>query len=428
MTRSLSDAAESAAPPGLHPLLSQLFAAWDRGGVDWCFLRSPANPGAPESDVDLLVDPAGLETGVTLAKEYGFVRVPGQLLDVHLLTFHRETAAWLWLHCVTELRFGPHQVLSGDPASAVLRRRLPGSPAHLAPDDEFWITLAHCLLDHREIAMRHRRRLATLVPQASTGGTLARGLDELLPPGCTSAGLLRASQQEMWAVMEKLRPALIRAGIRRARPTFPRRAVKLAGRLPARLRGARLRRGIGVALLGPDGAGKSTLADGIERTFVFPVRQMYMGLTGGVLRHVDRLRIPGVVRLGRLAVIWGRYLRARYHMARGRLVVFDRYIYDSDVPTPHRLGPADRLGRWIDGRCCPAPDLIFLLDAPGGVMHQRKAEYDPETLENWRRHFLALRRRVPRIEVIDATRGIDTVRVQVIDRVWRHYSERWTTP
>jgi thymidylate kinase len=180
-----------------------------------------------------------------------------------------------------------------------------------------------------------------------------------------------------------------------------------------------------VALLGPDGAGKSTLANGIEQSFVFPVRQVYMGLTGGMLRHVDRLRIPGVVRVGRLLVIWARYFRAQYHMARGRLVVFDRYIYDAEVPTPHPLGPADRLGRWIDGRACPAPDLILVLDAPGAVMHQRKGEYDPVMLEEWRQRFRSLQRRLPRVELIDTTRDIGAVRAEVVGRLWHCYAVRW---
>ena len=135
-----------------------------------------------------------------------------------------------------------------------------------------------------------------------------------------------------------------------------------------------------MALLGPDGAGKSTLSESLRRSSVFPSRQVYMGLTGGWLRHVDRLRVPGIVRVGRLLVIWGRYLRGQYHVYRGRLVVFDRYVLDAEVPPPYPLGPFGRLARRIDGRSCPPPDLVLILDAPGTVMHQRKGEYTPETL------------------------------------------------
>jgi thymidylate kinase len=126
-----------------------------------------------------------------------------------------------------------------------------------------------------------------------------------------------------------------------------------------------------------------------------------------------------------MAVIWSRYFLARYHVARGRLVVFDRYVYDADVPTPYPLGLAGRVGRWIDGRCCPAPDLVLLLDAPGEVMYRRKPSYTPEMLESWRQHFLRVRQRVSCAEVLDTTRGVDEVRNQATAHVWRQYTRRW---
>jgi thymidylate kinase len=201
--------------------------------------------------------------------------------------------------------------------------------------------------------------------------------------------------------------------------------VSAVGSLPTRLRGWWLRRGVRVALLGPDGAGKSTLAGGLEATVPLPMAQVYMGLTGGWLRRVDKLRIPGVVRVGRLLVIWGRYLRGLALAGAGKLVIFDRYIYDAEVPTPYHLGPAARLARWIDGHACPGPDVTILLDAPGEVMFRRKGEYDGATLEHWRQRFLGVRRRVPHLEVVDTTRSADEVLRDVTARIWRRYAHRW---
>jgi thymidylate kinase len=409
----------------MHPLLERLFASWERGNIRWCFLRVPADLLRPDSDLDLLIDPVDLHRAIALAQEHQFVRLPRTHRDAHLVTYDRDTATWLWLHCVTELALGPYHAVRGDPASAVLQRRTHTLVPRLAPQDEFWVTLAHCVVDRRNFAPRHRRRLGVLAPVVTADTTMARSLGDLLPAGQTADVLLRAAKADEWASVEKLAPDMVRACMRRARPGLPWRVAGAARSVVARLAGARIRRGMSVALLGPDGAGKSTLARGIEHGFPFPVRQVYMGLTGGMLQHADRLRLPGLVRLARLSVLWARYLRAQYHISRGRLVIFDRYIYDAAVPTPHHLGPVGRLSRWLDGHSCPAPDLSVLLDAPGAVMHQRKGEYDPEMLEHWRQRFLSLRRRVPDLVVVDATRGADDVRAEVLHRVWQRYAGRW---
>jgi len=114
-----------------------------------------------------------------------------------------------------------------------------------------------------------------------------------------------------------------------------------------------------------------------------------------------------------------------FNRYRGRLVVFDRYTYDADVPPPYRLTRWGRMARWVDGRSCPAPDLVLILDAPGTVMHQRKGEYTPETLEEWRQRFLGIPRRVPHAVVLDTTRAPEAVRTEAMYQIWRCYAERW---
>jgi thymidylate kinase len=409
----------------IHPLLAQLFAAWNSKGTKWCFLRPPEELQRPTGDLDLLVGAGDLDALIASAKAHGFARLPGDRGGTHLIAYHRETDLWLWLHCVTEVALGPFFVLQAEPADTLMSRRSAGPLPRLAPDDEFWITLAHCLLERRRVAERHRHRLPRLADAATMTNAVAVGLGKLLPSTQTPEALRDAVRRSDWKALESLAPNLVKRCIE-MRPSLLRRIGPFLRRLPGRLYAAQLSRGMGVALLGPDGAGKSTLAAGLEREFIFPVRTVYMGLTGGMLPRIDRLRIPGVVRLGRLLVIWGRYLRAQHHIRRGRLVVFDRYIYDAAVPTPHRLRPSLRLGRWIDGRSCPPPDLVVVLDAPGRIMHERKGAYDAETLEDWRQHFRSLVRRIPGLVIIDTTRGVDAVRAEVTEQVWQWYTKRWS--
>jgi thymidylate kinase len=229
-----------------------------------------------------------------------------------------------------------------------------------------------------------------------------------------------------WEALEGLAPAL--------RANWTRRPPVDSGRRMFRRRWQALtdllslvwwrRRGLSVALLGPDGAGKSTLAQGIKGSSIFPVHLAYMGLTGGALPYADRLLLPGLVQLGRIGILWSRYVRGLYHQVRGRLVVFDRYIYDAMTPHPERLNWYRRATRWIDGHACPGPDLVLVLNAPGETMYERKGEYTPAMLEDWRQHFLALQHWLPQLELVDTTRTAEEVCADVMDRIWRRYAAR----
>ena len=410
----------------LHPVLERLFGRWNEAEVVWALLRVPDDPARPEGDLDILLEQRTAFAAQRIARRLGFVPVPGYRHDLHLLQFHRETGRWLWLHCVTELAFGPYRaVRPGFEKRWLAGRRAAGSISTLAPGDEFWITLLHALLDRGRLGGRAQRRLAATAAEADPESPLGAALQDLLPEGWTPGSLLERARARTWNELDGAALAIREAAERRGRPPLPSRILGRLARDGAALRRVRRARGVSVALLGPDGAGKSTLAQGLQESFVFPVRQIRMGLTSGWLHRVDRLRVPGVVRIGRLLVIWGRYLQAQYHIHRGRLVVFDRYIFDAEVPPPYALSRWGRWARWIDGRACPAPDLVLVLDAPGSVMHTRKGEYTPETLEDWRQRFLGLQHQLRNVEVLDTTLAAEVVRTEAIDRIWRVYAKRW---
>jgi thymidylate kinase len=413
----------------LHPVLEDLFRAFEEAGIRWCLLRLPFDFGAPTGgDVDLLIDPADLDTVRPLLDTCGFVQIPARGRDVHthFLSYHRATGCWIWLDIGTELSFGPHYALRTWAEEGCLARcRRDGTSVVLAPDDAFWVLLLHCLLDKGSVAVRHKARLQELVEKTCVDGPLAQVVEASCPAGWAPKRMMECVVCGDWGALEHLAPALTTTWLRRLRMGPQQMLLRRGVQLIEKLLTLRRHRGVSVALLGPDGAGKSTLATGIQNSFIFPVRLVYMGLTGGLLRHIARLHIPGLVVLCRLLVLWCRYLMAQYHQACGRLVVFDRYIYDAMVPHPERLNWLKRASRWVDGHACPGPDLVLVLNAPGEVMYARKGEYKPEQLEDWRQHFMALRHRLPQLQVIDTTRDADEVRVDVIERLWQRYAGRW---
>jgi len=410
----------------LHPVLAEVFRRWTESSVSWALLRVPENPGAPEGDIDILLAPEASGRARDIAASLGFVPVPGYVPDIHLLRFHRETGRWLWLHCTTRVAFGPYGAVSTEPEGCLAERVVDGPLTRLTPNHEFWATLMHALLDQGRLSDVSRRRIQSTAGAARPEGPLPDALGAVLPAGWTPGRVLARAQESDWPSLIQLVPEMSARALSRGRPPLVARlasaAVSVLRRGPPSFR----RRGLSVAVLGPDGAGKSTLAEGLTREFVFPVTRVYMGLTGGWLRYVDRLRLPGVVRIGRLTVIWSRYLRARYRVLRGDLVVFDRYTYDAAVPPPYPIGRLRRWGRWIDGHSCPPPDLVLVLDAPGTVMHARKGAYTGELLETWRLGFRALANGRAGAVVLDASRPAGEVLGDAVDRIWARYTAQWS--
>jgi thymidylate kinase len=189
--------------------------------------------------------------------------------------------------------------------------------------------------------------------------------------------------------------------------------------VPPRVRPAE-GRGLTVALLGPDGVGKSTLLAGLAADYPSPVRQIYMGMWQGVDRPgYTRLHAVGAILLRPLWV-WWRVARGAVHVRRGRIVVFDRYTYDALLPVTGSWRALKRPYFWVLAHLAPRPDLVLILDLPGEVAFARKGESTPEALEAVRQGFLAL---VPRLraEVVDASAPAEEVRADVVARIRRRH-------
>jgi thymidylate kinase len=408
----------------MHPMLGSLFAAWDTASVRWCLLRVPASPDAPEGDVDLLVHAADADAMARALDSHGFVRLParGYGTDAFFLGYHPGTDHWIWLHVATRLTFGPAQnIRSGQAEVCLLRRERQGAAWILNPDDAFWVLLLHCLVDKGRVPDRHRDRLQVLAPSATAQSPVAEVAARLLPEGCSLRQVIETVWNVKWEAVEALVPRL------RVPAPLPRVLAIRALRLLTRLQDAH-RRGLSVALMGPDGAGKSTLVKGIQASFFFPSASVYMGVgTGAIAGIACRLSLfhrPPFTYFAYLSTLWLRYLTGQYHRLRGRLVIFDRYSYDALLPMPGGVSHLKARALQIQARIYPPPDLVLVLDVPGEVMFSRKGEFTPEHLEAQRQALLSLHDRLPRVEVLDGTLPRDAVRTEAVRRIWQQYIAR----
>jgi len=398
----------------------------DRGPTDGesAADRRGERRGETLSDVDLLVHPDHMARAARLLREAGFVERPSWGRGSHRFFYRYDeaTGSWLKLDIVTEVAFGAKQELATDLARQVLARcAADGSPsAH----DEFWILLLHCLLDRHGVLGRHGERLAALLPAAQVpppGPGLHALVIGLLGEDATAALLADVTAGDGDAAAPAA--ALSRAW-RRAHPVSVtlRRLRALAVRAGTKPLTARRRRGVAVAVVGPDGAGKSSVVTSLTRTYPFPVLSYYAGQyqgDGGALS-----RVPGGHTLGLLLRQTRQSLVALRHTVRGRVVVFDRYAYDSLLARPG-ASPKTRLRRAVLGRVALRPGLVVVLDAPGEVLHARSREHSPAALEEQRRRYADLAATVPGWVVVDASRSADEVRRSVTAAVWARHGARW---
>jgi thymidylate kinase len=180
-------------------------------------------------------------------------------------------------------------------------------------------------------------------------------------------------------------------------------------------------------LLGPNGVGKSTAANGLRSSFPFETRIVYMGLWKG--RDYTPAGATWLVEVVLRPVrIWAHYLLAVYHQLRGRLVIFDRYVYEALLPPKPPLVACKRAYFWFLAHIVPRPGAVVVLDVPGSVAYARKQENPPDELEFERSIYAGLASRVGAVEVVDAAADADAVRAAISTIVWHRLLARWRRP
>lgn len=425
LTALAPERAAAGQPGPLPPLLRASFAALNGAGVRWCLLRGgPDDLAQGARDVDLLVAEVdwprldGLFAGLGLLRVPGYGRGPAGFF----VGRDADVGAWVRLDATVDLAFGRFsQFETGTAAGCLARLRQRDAIPVLGPDDAFWGLVLHCVLEKGFVADRHATRLQALVDEAWDDGPLGAFIASILPADWGPPRMRAAVRAGDWADLVGLQTGmLLRLWRRDVIGTVGRVVVRAIQRGLGFGRLLRRRWGVSVALLGPDGAGKTTLGAAIAADFGLPVRRIYMGMWSRSQRGVLG-RIPGLSILARPFAAWRKGLVAEYHRAHGRLVIFDRYTYDALIPPRGPLVFLKRPYFWILAHTAPAPQLVVVLDAPGQLLFARKGEFDPVRLEEDRLAFRALGDRLDSLRVVDAARSPDAVRAEVVDLIWQRY-------
>jgi thymidylate kinase len=224
-----------------------------------------------------------------------------------------------------------------------------------------------------------------------------------------------------------------------------------------------------VALIGADGAGKTTVARHLEAEQLLPIRYLYMGVSkrssnrmlpttrllwalkqasgrdddeGGPpdpsqkrrpARGWRRLAVSArrtILLANRMAEEWYRLLLATLYRYRGYIVIFDRHFYTDyyahDIATNDSRSLARRIHGLVLNRLYPKPDLLILLDAPASVLYDRKREGTVELLERRRAEYWQLQDQVPHFRVVDASQPQEVVVREVTELVRNFHQQQQT--
>ena len=413
----------------VHDRIRSVFEALNVGRVNWVLLRGEERMAKPTGDIDLLVAEGDLEKVDQVLVQSGFLRISNEILATRraYIAFVDEDNLWLRFDVVTRAAFGPLLEFDTDTAAQLLSARQAVPPFTLLDDnDAFWHLLLHYMLDRGAVPTAWQAILAARSINASTDGPLAKFIDSLSVANANSTDVLAATRRGDWSIIssqfEKLRSEWERSMSPRQRSRSSLRQTLHRVGLDRR---TSFRPGVSVAILGPDGAGKTTLARGIADSFAVPTRYIYFGLWKDGRLERALARVPGLALALVLLRLVVRTLRTWYYLWRGCVVVLDRFAYDAMLVTKDESWK-NRFTSFLILHLSATPDLVIVLDLPGAVAFERKGEQSVELMNEWSEIYRGIGDQVKRLIVLDATEPILDVQRNATDAIWKEIQRRVT--
>ena len=405
---------ETAVSPSLPRLLKELFARLNRSGIRYCVLRDYEDlPERIGNDIDLLVDPGGRKrfreclVGAAQATGWRLVKSPARFHFCSYWLASDQDYSVVHLDVWSLLNW---KGICFAPNDSILNRRK-GFRGFYIPDSDIEVGsyVIKDLIQNGAVKDKYKTRIRKYCRNHSDGiqeflqWSLGRALAAWLTEKACQ-GAWEEIDARAWAVR---RTAVWQAFLRN--PFGP--LIDFTGFLWGHFQ-ALLKRpsGIFLVLIGPDGSGKSTVADKLQslwkgshyyhgRFGLLPELKVFKNLflrlagqtppeppaPGTYAAHNaplhSRARTLVYLAYYSLDFLLGHWIVRRIR-SRGDLIIFDRYFYDWFIQAYY-----GRMPRWILPLLkafLPRPDLVVYLENRPEMIHQRKPELTVAQIEQQR--------------------------------------------
>ena len=406
---------------------------WHAAGIRYCLLRSCHQAEGHTSDVDVLVDESCADRARQFLDQHGFVAGPGRSpFKLVMLRYQDGRLVCFDIHW----KATQYGIVYMD-AQRMLARRVESSGLfHLSAEDELIHLVVHNFLRKGRLRSSALDAIRHLLQTPLDRRYLSDHLDAF--------GLRRAFEKAVAWIERKDANSASAAGLRtrlfwaalRSQPGNIGRYLMLR----TRVRPIARRRGGLVALVGPDGSGKSTVVRTltarakaipslkVETTYLGPWGQMKLRLVPTLRRFGITPTVQAPAWLGSIAkgyVFYAAiYIELVYRYAtsvffrvrQGRWVLADRYI--TDLRYLYKERPIRNYAgiRRLLCMIYPKPDLVIVLDNDPNVIVSRKNQLAAAQIETLR-HFCLKAARAYRFEVVTTDRSPEEIADHILNRM-----------
>jgi thymidylate kinase len=208
-----------------------------------------------------------------------------------------------------------------------------------------------------------------------------------------------------------------------------------------------------IAVLGPDGSGKSTLIEKMKVHFqdVFKVESQGVkvfhirpGLFPTITELLRKKSLPegkstllrdawnspsGTISFIRLLCFLADYLLGYFikvlpELGNYHVVVLDRYYYDILIdPARYKIRLPPRVMKTFFA-VLPTPDIAFVLDAPPEIIFPRKRELNEETIGLLLNGYKDLKNQIDNLHILQATNPPEELSIEVVSTFLRSAATR----